>query len=54
MSNKRELTRAEQVRARRAERSMQEMKQTAKQATKPMPQVSSRVSTSSGFTIKMD
>lgn len=45
MSNKRELTRAEQVRARRAQRSMQEMKQTAKQAVKPVPQVSSRVTT---------
>jgi len=46
MSNKRELTRAEQVRARRAQRSLQEMKKTAQQAVKPIPQVSSRVGTS--------
>lgn len=46
MSNKRDITRAEQVRARRAERSMQEMKEIAKQAIKPLPQVSTRVTTS--------
>jgi hypothetical protein len=43
MSNKRELTRAEQVRARRAERSAKEMQEAARQATKPMPHVSTRV-----------
>ena len=37
MSNRRELTRAEQVRARRAQRSVKEMQQTAKQATRPLP-----------------
>jgi cell division protein FtsQ len=45
MSNKRELSRAELVRARRAQRSAKEMQEAAKQATKPLPHVSTRVVT---------
>jgi len=45
MSDKRNLTRAEQVRQRRAERSAKELQQAAKQATKPIVKVSSRTPT---------
>ena len=45
MSDKRPLTRAEQVRMRRAERATKELQQAAKQATKPMVKVSSRTPT---------
>lgn len=45
MSEKRPLTRAEQVRQRRAERAAKELQQAAKQATKPMVKVSSRTPT---------
>lgn len=45
MSDKRNLTRAEQVRQRRAQRTATELQQAAKQATKPMVKVSSRTPT---------
>jgi hypothetical protein len=45
MSDKRNLTRAEQVRRRRNERATKELQQTAKQATKPIVKVSSRTPT---------
>lgn len=45
MSDKRNLTRAEEVRRRRAERAARELQQAAKQATKPMVKVSSRTPT---------
>ncbi|MCC6259242.1 MAG: FtsQ-type POTRA domain-containing protein [Anaerolineales bacterium] len=44
MSNKREITRAEQVRARRALHSAKEMQQTAQRAVKPIAPVVSRAS----------
>ncbi len=46
MSNKRELSRAELVRARRAQRDIKEMQQTVQRAVKPTLPVSSRVGTS--------
>lgn len=45
MSDKINLTRAEQVRQRRAERAVKELQQAAKHATKPMVKVSSRTPT---------
>ncbi len=45
MSDKRNLTRAEQVRQRRTERAAKELQQAAKQATKPVVKVSSRTPT---------
>lgn len=45
MSDKRNLSRAEQVRRRRNERSTKELQQVAKQATKPMVKVTSRTPT---------
>ena len=45
MSEKRNLTRAEQVRQRRVERAAKELQQAAKQATKPIVKVSSRTPT---------
>lgn len=45
MSDKKILTRADQVRQRRAERAAKEMQQAAKQATKPMVKVSARTPT---------
>ena len=45
MSEKRPLTRAEQVRQRRTERAAKELQQAAKQATKPIVKVSSRTPT---------
>jgi len=45
MSKKREMTRAEQVRQRRAERITKEREQTAKRATKPLAPVTSRTPT---------
>ena len=45
MSDRRNPTRAEQVRRRRVERSAKEMQQAAKQATKPMVKVTSRTPT---------
>ncbi|MBI2332680.1 MAG: FtsQ-type POTRA domain-containing protein [Chloroflexi bacterium] len=45
MSDKRNLTRAEQVRLRRTERAAKELQQAAKQATKPLVKVSSRTPT---------
>lgn len=45
MSDKRQLTRAEIVRKRRAERAAQELQQAAKQATKPLVKVSARMPT---------
>ncbi|MBI3164038.1 MAG: FtsQ-type POTRA domain-containing protein [Anaerolineales bacterium] len=45
MSDKRQLTRAELVRQRRAERAAQELQQAAKQAAKPLVKVSTRAQT---------
>jgi cell division protein FtsQ len=45
LSEKRNLTRAEQVRQRRVERAAKELQQAAKQATKPIVKVSSRTPT---------
>lgn len=45
MSDRRNLTRAEQVRQRRAERAVKEIQQAAKQATRPIVKVSSRTPT---------